>query len=162
MLVHCISIYNWPASIIKVIETWMRNFIWSGNLEKKIFMIVTWKTCCKSLKEGKLGLKSLKTFNEASNLHLCWKFCQDNNNWPILIAFRVRWNNIIINHTIKSSLWSNIKACFGIINDNSHWLIDNGNLTKFWLDSWLDEPLALKFKFLIFTITPSHLMRVTF
>lgn len=35
MLVHFISIYNCSASIIKVIETWMGNFIWSGILEKK-------------------------------------------------------------------------------------------------------------------------------
>lgn len=44
----------------------MRNFIWDGNLEKKKVVIVAWKTCYKSLKEGGLGLKSLKTFNEAS------------------------------------------------------------------------------------------------
>ncbi|XP_058776775.1 uncharacterized protein LOC131651124 [Vicia villosa] len=35
MLVHCISIYNWPGSLIKMIETWIRNFVWSGNMKKK-------------------------------------------------------------------------------------------------------------------------------
>lgn len=35
MTVHCISVYNWHASLINKMESWMRNFIWSGCLEKK-------------------------------------------------------------------------------------------------------------------------------
>ncbi|KAI5443884.1 hypothetical protein KIW84_012503 [Lathyrus oleraceus] len=124
----------------------MGNFILSGILDKKKIVIVAWKTCCKYLKEGGLGLKSLKTFNGASNLHLCWKLFQDNNIWSSLFASMVRRNNRVIKHSIKSSLWSSIKDNFGIVKDNTHWLIGTGKLTNFWLDSWLDEPLTLKFK----------------
>lgn len=55
MLVHCISIHNWPASIIKIMKTWIRNFIWSGNLDKKKILTVSWKACCKSIKQGGVG-----------------------------------------------------------------------------------------------------------
>lgn len=131
MMVHYISIYNWPASSIKVIETCMRNFSWIGNLENKKVVIVSWKTCCRSLKEGCFGLKSLKTYNEASNLHLCWNFYQDKNGWSQLLASRVRRNNIIFTHNIKYSLWSNITTGFGKVKDCTHWLIVNGYLTNF-------------------------------
>ncbi|XP_058747188.1 uncharacterized protein LOC131620199 [Vicia villosa] len=70
MMVHCITIYNWPASIIKSIDKWMRNFFWSGNLEKKKLVTVAWKKCClKKTGEG-LGIISLKHYNSATNIHL--------------------------------------------------------------------------------------------
>jgi hypothetical protein len=35
MLLHSITIYAWPVSLIKDIEKWLRNFIWSGNVDKR-------------------------------------------------------------------------------------------------------------------------------
>lgn len=46
MLMHCLSVYNWPGTIIKKIEKWTRNFIWSGNSESKKLVTVKWKICC--------------------------------------------------------------------------------------------------------------------
>ncbi|XP_058775196.1 uncharacterized protein LOC131649451 [Vicia villosa] len=40
MVVHSISIYNWPGSIIKKIESRLRNFIWSGSIDKKKLVTV--------------------------------------------------------------------------------------------------------------------------
>lgn len=74
MMVHCISVYNWPVALIKQISTWMRNFIWSGNLDRKILVIVAWENCGKGVKKEGLGLKSISSFNAATNLHLCWNF----------------------------------------------------------------------------------------
>ncbi|XP_058751102.1 uncharacterized protein LOC131624142 [Vicia villosa] len=70
-VVHFISIYNWPGALTKQLTTWIRNFIWSGSLEKKKMVTVAWKHCCR-LKDGGLGLKSLEVLNLAANLHLCW------------------------------------------------------------------------------------------
>lgn len=62
--------------IIKKLEAWMKNFIWIGNLEKKKVVILAWKTYCKRKNEGGIGLRSLKTFNEAFNMHICWNLFQ--------------------------------------------------------------------------------------
>jgi hypothetical protein len=35
MLLHSITIYTWPSSLIKDMEKWFRNFIWSGNVDKR-------------------------------------------------------------------------------------------------------------------------------
>lgn len=71
MIVHCISVYNGPATLIKQISNWMRNFIWSGCIDQKKLVTVVWKSCCKGLKEGRFGIKSLYYLNVATNLHLC-------------------------------------------------------------------------------------------
>lgn len=134
MLVHWIFIYNWPSSIIKVIERWMVNFIWSGNLEEKNNIVtVSWKTCYKSLKEGGLGLKPLKIFNVSSNMHICWKFFQAQDSGSSLLASKVKRNNKFIKYSIKYSIWSNIKDSFAIVKENTQLLNGNGNSVQFWL-----------------------------
>jgi len=35
MLIHSISVYSWPSALLKQIESWIRNFIWSGDFSKK-------------------------------------------------------------------------------------------------------------------------------
>jgi hypothetical protein len=73
MAIYSISIYSWPISILKSIETWSRNFIWSGNINQKKLVTVAWKKVCAPYEEGGLGLRSLIALNEAANLKWCWE-----------------------------------------------------------------------------------------
>ncbi|PNX82112.1 ribonuclease H, partial [Trifolium pratense] len=43
MLMYNISVYAWPISLLKTIETWSRNFIWSGDISKRKLVTVAWK-----------------------------------------------------------------------------------------------------------------------
>jgi hypothetical protein len=72
MLLHSLLIYYWPSSLIKELERYMRNFIWSGDISKRKLVTVSWANVCKPLSEGGLGLRSLVKLNEAANLKLCW------------------------------------------------------------------------------------------
>ncbi|XP_043687690.1 uncharacterized protein LOC122638905 [Telopea speciosissima] len=40
--VHNFSIYWWPSSCISIMEKWIRNFIWSGDIETKKAVTVKW------------------------------------------------------------------------------------------------------------------------
>lgn len=104
MMVHCISVYNWSGSIIKMVDCWMKNFIWSGSIDKKNIVIVAWKTCYKKLNEGDLGIIFLKAYNSATNLQLCWKFSNKNQGWSKILNDMVKRNSRLINYLIKSSI----------------------------------------------------------
>jgi hypothetical protein len=52
MAIYSITIYSWPISILKSIETWTRNFIWSGNIDQKKLVTVAWKKVCAPYEEG--------------------------------------------------------------------------------------------------------------
>ncbi|CAJ2635777.1 unnamed protein product [Trifolium pratense] len=54
---------------------------------------------------------------------------------------------------LKSSIWNGIKKHVHTVNDNMKWLLGSGHSVSFWLDNWLDEPLAVKFNFPV-TIYP--------
>jgi len=51
MLTHSISIYSWPVSLLKDIEKWIRNFIWSGDISKRKIVTISWKKVCKPYDE---------------------------------------------------------------------------------------------------------------
>lgn len=104
MTVHCSMIYKWPTSMLKNSDKWMHNFSWSGNVEKKKIVTVKLDICCKRLREGGLGIKSIKDFNATSKLHLCWNFLNGGCSWSNVLTARVRRSQGIIKYTIKSSI----------------------------------------------------------
>lgn len=104
MMIHSISIYSWPISLLKDLERCIKNFIWSGEINKRKLITVAWKKVCKPLNEGGLGIRSLITLNEATNLKLCWDLLHSNEAWAQLLRKRVFRETRAINHHIFSSL----------------------------------------------------------
>jgi hypothetical protein len=136
MLIHSITVYSWPISLLKGLERWIKNFIWSGDIYQRKLVTVAWKIFCKPYDEGGLGIRSLITLNEASNLKLCWDFLVSQEDWAVLLRARTIRNGSSINHHIFSSLWGSMKSEFKNVMDNSSFLLGDGNLINFWKDRW--------------------------
>lgn len=119
MLIHTMSIYSWPIKILREIEKWIKNFIWSGDVIKRKMVTVAWKKVCTNYDEGGLGTKSLVCLNEASNLKLCWNMLQSEEKWACILRNRILRRTGCINHHISSSIWCGIKAEFQTIKDNT-------------------------------------------
>jgi hypothetical protein len=141
MLTYSISIYSWPVSLLKDLEKSIRNFIWSGDIEKRKLITTSWKKMCRPLSQGGLNVRSLISLNKASNLKLCWTLLNSDASWALLLRDRVVRKRRVILHHVFSSLWSSLKDEFKVIMDNSVWLLGNGRNINFWTDSWCGNPL---------------------
>ncbi|CAJ2640752.1 unnamed protein product [Trifolium pratense] len=139
MMVYSISVYTWPVSLLKTIETWSRNFIWSGDINKRKLVTVAWKNVYVPYSEGGLGLRSLISLNEATNLKLCWDFLHSEECWAQILRNCALRNGKVIGHQISSSLFSSLKSEFSCLMEN--WLVGNGQDINLWEDSWCGEPL---------------------
>ncbi|GAU48100.1 hypothetical protein TSUD_133200 [Trifolium subterraneum] len=142
MLMHCLLIYSWPASLTNILEKWIRNFIWSGDIDKRKLVTVAWHNCCKSFSDGGLGIRSIKILNEASNIKQCWDLVNSQDHWARLLRSRVLRNGRQISHHIFSSLWSGLKGVYEDFKHHSSWLLGNGGNINFWLDNWCGQPLV--------------------
>jgi len=151
MLLHCLSIFSWPVKLLKYLEKWMRNFIWSGDINQRKLVTVSWHKVCKPIKEGGLGIRNLSDINEAGNLKNCWDIMQSDLQWAQLVRSRVLRDNKPINHHVFSSIWSSAKHKFSTLQEQVTWKIGNGEDIRFWLDPWCGEPLISAFNI------PSHL-----
>jgi len=151
MLIHSISIYSWPKQLLKEMETWIRNFIWSGDIAKRKLVTVSWSNACKPILEGGLGIRSLCTLNDSANLKLYWEFFNSSEDWARLLRSKVLRGMRVISDHIFSSLWSSFKSEVGTIQANSSWIIGLGENINFWLDNWCGDSIANHLNF------PQHL-----
>lgn len=142
MLIHTITVYSWPISLLKDLERMIWNFIWSGDVDKRKLVTVAWHKTCRPFNERGLGLRSLRTLNEAANLKVFWDLFQSNEDWAIALRSRACPNRKPIKYHIQSSIWSSIKSEFTNILENSNWIIGDGQLINFWNDNWLGQPLV--------------------
>jgi hypothetical protein len=100
MLTYSISIYSWHVSLLKELEKCIRNFIWSGDIEKRKLVTISWKKLCRPLSQGGLNLRSLISLNKASNLKLCWSFLNSEASWALLLKDRVVRKRKIIHYHV--------------------------------------------------------------
>ncbi|RHN47676.1 hypothetical protein MtrunA17_Chr7g0255541 [Medicago truncatula] len=94
------SVFSWPTSLLREMEKWIKNFIWSGDISKRKLVTVAWKKVCVGFDEGGLGIRSLICLNQASNLKLCWEMFQQ---WADLLRSRVLRGSTCIPYHIFSS-----------------------------------------------------------
>lgn len=79
MMLYSFLVYTWPINILKTVNRWIRNYIWSGDVYHKKIVTVSWHRVCSPTEEGGLGFRSLRDINKAAALKLCWEFMQSNN-----------------------------------------------------------------------------------
>lgn len=59
MLVYSFRVYSWPSNLLNLVDKWIKNFVWSGDLYVRKMITVAWGKICKSFNEGGLGLRSI-------------------------------------------------------------------------------------------------------
>ncbi|XP_019435927.1 PREDICTED: uncharacterized protein LOC109342391 [Lupinus angustifolius] len=138
MLIYSFHIYNWPSQLLKHLDSYIRNFIWSGDVKVKKLVRVAWYKICNHAKVGGLGLRSLKTINQAAMLKLAWDMLSSNQEWAGF--FKKRFGKP--KKYYKSSIWPGIKANLQLAISNSMWLIGDGREINFWNDNWLGRTLV--------------------
>ncbi|CAI8585505.1 unnamed protein product [Vicia faba] len=95
-----LGIYSWPVNLIETIESWCRNFIWSGNIHRQKLVIVASGQCCQDIQAGSLGIRSPWTLNEANNLVQCWSIINETNCWASILKARVFKRNMQIKYHV--------------------------------------------------------------
>ena len=141
MLIHTMTIFSWPISLLREMEKWIKNFIWSGDINKRKLVTVAWKKVCADIEEGGLGIRSLICLNNATNLKQCWELFNSEEQWADVLRSRVIRRNNCIQHHIYSSIWSGIKKEFNIVKENTYWNIGDGKGINFLMDQWCGDPL---------------------
>ena len=88
ILVYSFQIYEWPSTLLKKVQGWMRNFFWSGDCLKRGSTLVAWSDCCLPKKEGGLGLKNIFSLNRSLLLKRCWDMASGDSPSSIFLRNR--------------------------------------------------------------------------
>ncbi|KAL6187555.1 hypothetical protein ACLB2K_038953 [Fragaria x ananassa] len=141
MLIHSFQVYQWPISLLRRLEVWCRNFLWSGSIDAHGVPLVAWKQCCSPLDEGGVGLKQLRVLNLSLLLKKAWDVFTSVSDGCTLLRTRFWRNGKLRRSYATSSIWPGVKHLWPHILENGKWLIGNGRRVLFWKDNFIGRPL---------------------
>ena len=71
---YFLSLFPIPVEVANRIEKLQRDFLWSGIGEEHNLHVVKWSKVCLPLQHGELGVKNLRTFNQALLGKWLWRY----------------------------------------------------------------------------------------
>jgi len=145
MLVYSFHVYRWPIRLLKMLDRWIKIFIWSGDIYTRKICTVSWKQVCLPWHSGGLDLKSTRSINSSLLLHLSWNLFTQDSQCPNLFHKRFLSFGIPRNRHFKSSIWPGVREFLSVVNENTVWIIGNGSNINLWRDNWMGTPLITLF-----------------
>ncbi|XP_024632876.1 uncharacterized protein [Medicago truncatula] len=142
MLVYSFHIYRWPISLLKMLDRWIKNFVWSGDISTRKVCTVSWNQVCLPWEFGGLDLKSTRTINSSLLLHRSWCLFTQDSQCSRLFQQRFLSYGLPRTRYFKSSIWPGVSEFLNVVTENSVWIIGNGNNINLWLDNWMDTSLV--------------------
>ncbi|KAK2661723.1 hypothetical protein Ddye_000297 [Dipteronia dyeriana] len=110
--------------LLKDLEKSKRNFLWTGNIEKRKLITVSRKQCCLPYKDGGLGIKSLITLNKGFLKRFTWKFLSSENfAFHYMRTRYLKELSIPRLQYISSLIWSGIKSHYFSLLGDIRWIL---------------------------------------
>ncbi|KAF3774613.1 Transposon TX1 uncharacterized protein [Nymphaea thermarum] len=137
------SVFMLPKTIQHKLEATMANFLWGSLETRKGVHLVAWKTICRPVLEGGVGLKRLDEWNKACIGRITLRLCQDDAPWANFIkkkylSFHSLWT--LKRPKKESWFFKGVRKSWNQIQEHVRWSIDNGSI-RFWTDNWGGSPL---------------------
>ncbi|KAF3778853.1 Transposon TX1 uncharacterized protein [Nymphaea thermarum] len=137
------SVFMLPKTIQHKLEATMANFLWGSLEARKGVHLVAWKTICRLVLEGGVGLKRLDDWNKACIGRIMLRLCQDDAPWANFIkkkylSFHSLWT--LKRPKKESWLFKGVRKSWNQIQEHVRWSIGNGSI-RFWTDNWGGSPL---------------------
>ena len=104
--------------------------------------LLAWERVCQPKKNGGLGLRDAKSYNEALLMKLSWEvYCNSNSLWVNVIRNKYKMNGQLhgpLTWNKKGSpLWRAMYNLYNVIEKAAAWALGNDRRVKFWLDNWI-------------------------
>ncbi|XP_057779593.1 uncharacterized protein LOC130998178 [Salvia miltiorrhiza] len=144
-LTHSMMIYHWPRSLLKVLDAKCRNFIWTGNTEKRASCLVAWERVCAIKEEGGLGVRSFTLMNKSFLMKRAWSIiCGDKFGLDIMKQRYFKNFGQVKTVTAPSSVWLGLRAEVEPLVHDSYCYVGTGEFINFWKDDWVGYSIAQK------------------
>eukprot|EP00253_Pinus_taeda_P006873 PITA_06873 len=144
---YMLSISPALEGILDQMRSIQRSFLWSGNSEKKNWLLVAWKKLRKPKDKGGMNLVDPSVVNRICGAKIWWMWISDINlPWATLWKEKYRPNSsnlelIRMQETPNGSpTWNHAQANRSIVQNYSFWEIRNGSQALLWEDAWQQSP----------------------
>ena len=139
---YFLSLFPIPVDIAIRIERLQRNFLWGGIDESPKFHLVKWAHVCSPLQFGGLGIRNLRTFNQALLGKWLWRYGRETTRlWRWVIETKYGndwegWRTKEVSNPYGVSLWRTIRQGWPAFSKSIQFEVGVGDITKFWHHVW--------------------------
>jgi hypothetical protein len=95
-------------------------------------------------KNGGLGIRNLKKMNLSLITKWTWRWFKNDSWWkeatPSTSEVYRSWEDLN-----ASRFWRNVAKVKDVFNNSISFDIENGKITLFWQDAWLDSPIKYRY-----------------
>ena len=118
------------------------NFLWGGIDESPKFCLVKWAQVCSPLQCGGLGIRNLRTFNQALLGKWLWRYeIKTTHLWRWVIETKYGndwegWRTKEVSNPYGVSLWRTIRQGWPAFSKSIQFEVGVGDITKFWHHVW--------------------------
>ncbi|MFS7909488.1 putative RNA-directed DNA polymerase [Helianthus anomalus] len=138
--VYWSSVFILPTSVSKEIEKIMRGFLWCHGELKRGKAKVKWKDVCMPMLHGGLGLKLLRTWNQALISKHTWNIISRKDSLWVKWVYTYRLNNgnfWEVNRKMDTCWsWRKILEFRDSLRHHIIHQVGNGRNTSAWFDNW--------------------------
>jgi hypothetical protein len=135
------SVFRLPKTLIKEINSMMRNFWWSFKENFNKISWVSWKHMGRKKDVGGLGFRELDCFNVALLAKQCWRLLK----FPDSLLARVMRDKYYPGVDFMGSdlgkrpsfAWRSIWQAKSLLEEGLMWRVGNGEKIKIWKDRWI-------------------------
>ncbi|XP_042492971.1 uncharacterized protein LOC122072657 [Macadamia integrifolia] len=141
MPIHNFSIYWWPESVIKTVERWIRNFLWSGDIYTVKKITMKWEEVCRPKEEGGLGIRQLRDVNCAVLSKLVWQIKHEGSAFSSFLWARfVNEGGDLKKGYRASSVFKGIAKMWNFVSLSERWMEDDFSAHVSW---WTQKSKAI-------------------
>ncbi|XP_078168462.1 uncharacterized protein LOC144562969 [Carex rostrata] len=129
-----------PTKTIKEINAILRRFLWGKTGNERFISFISWQKICESIENGGLGIRDMKTFNQALILKMVWQLASNSDKLWVQI-FKAKYFSkaglwAIKNKRDASPLWREIQDLKHILKDQLGWHVGQGTRIKALNEPW--------------------------
>ncbi|KAG6680984.1 hypothetical protein I3842_13G070600 [Carya illinoinensis] len=142
---YFLSLFSIPTNVALRLEKFQRDFLWGGMGEEFKFHLVKWEKVCSPLSNGSLGIRNMRTFNQALLGKWLWSYHKELEAlWKMVIESKCEslWRGCCIKEVRSAygvGLWKHIRRGWEVFSRYTHLCLGEGTRIKFWYDTWCDH-----------------------
>lgn len=137
---YAMGCFRLPDYLLSEIESIISRFWWGDGRHKRIHWM-NWHTLCNSKRDGGMGFRDLRCFNDAMLGKQIWRILE----FPDSLLSRVFKAKYFPNSDVldvvpngnSSFIWKSICSSLPLIRSGVRWRIGNDTGVDIWRDSWL-------------------------
>ncbi|PNX95563.1 ribonuclease H, partial [Trifolium pratense] len=143
---YLMSCFLIPKGVCEQLEKMICNFWWGSTTDQRKMHWLKWSKVCNQKRNGGLGFRDLRAFNEALLAKQGWRLITK----PTSLVAQVLKAKYFPNESflnakhkqVMSYTWRSIMQASWVIKRGSYWSIGDGEDINIWEDNWMQQKSA--------------------